>query len=167
MEELSHLDRAGRPRMVEVGGKPETAREATARGEVRMRPQTLARIRAGQLEKGDVLAVAQLAGIQAAKRTWELIPLCHPIPLTGVELEFRLDEARSCVEIRATARAVARTGVEMEALVAVMGAALAIYDMCKAVDREMTITDVWLERKSGGRSGTFVRAAPAEGETGG
>jgi len=145
--------------MVEVGQKPETAREATARGEVRMRPETLARIRAGQISKGDVLAVAQLAGIQAAKRTWEIVPLCHQIPLTGVEMEFRMDEARSCVEIRATARAHARTGVEMEALVAVVAAALAIYDMCKAIDREIVITDVWLERKSGGRSGTFVRTS--------
>jgi len=159
MEDLTHLDRAGRPRMVEVGRKPETAREATARGEVRMRPETLARIQAGQVAKGDVLAVAQLAGIQAAKRTWEIVPLCHQIPLTGVEMEFRMDEARSCVEIRATARAHARTGVEMEALVAVMAAALAIYDMCKAIDREIAITDVWLERKTGGRSGTFVRAS--------
>ncbi|MCS7172812.1 MAG: cyclic pyranopterin monophosphate synthase MoaC [Armatimonadetes bacterium] len=157
MEELTHLDAAGRPRMVDVAEKPETLREATARGEIRMRPETLRRIREGTVAKGDVLAVAQLAGIQAAKRTWELIPLCHAIPLAGVELSFQLDEARSCVEIRATARAVARTGVEMEALVAVMGAALAIYDMCKALDREMVITDVWLERKTGGLSGTFVR----------
>lgn len=158
MEDLTHLDAEGRPRMVDVASKPETLREATARGEIRMRPETLRRIREGTVAKGDVLAVAQLAGIQAAKRTWELIPLCHLIPLAGVELSFRLDEARSCVEIRATARAVARTGVEMEALVAVMGAALAIYDMCKALDREMVITDVWLERKTGGRSGTFERA---------
>ncbi|MDR7416710.1 MAG: cyclic pyranopterin monophosphate synthase MoaC [Armatimonadota bacterium] len=157
MGDLTHLDAAGRPRMVDVAHKPETLREATARGEIRMRRETLRRIQEGTVAKGDVLAVAQLAGIQAAKRTWELIPLCHLIPLAGLEISFRLDEARSCVEIRATARAVARTGVEMEALVAVMGAALAIYDMCKALDREMVITDVWLERKTGGRSGTFER----------
>jgi cyclic pyranopterin phosphate synthase len=144
--------------MVEVGAKPQTAREATARGEVRMKPQTLEMIREGHVQKGDVLAVAQVAGIQAAKRTWEIVPMCHPLPLTGVEMEFDFDDGRSAICIRATARTVARTGVEMEALTAVVAAALCIYDMCKAADREMAIADVWLERKSGGRCGTFERA---------
>jgi cyclic pyranopterin phosphate synthase len=155
---LTHLDEAGRPRMVDVSEKAETLRVATARGEVRLRPETLERIRSGQVAKGDVLAAAQLAAVQGAKRTWELVPLCHPIPLSGVEVAFTLREDPPAVEVRATVRAVARTGVEMEALCAVVSAALCIYDMCKAVDRDMTITDVWLEHKAGGRSGEYRRA---------
>jgi cyclic pyranopterin phosphate synthase len=155
---LTHLDEAGRPRMVDVSEKAETLRVATARGEVRVRPETLERIRSGQVVKGDVLAAAQLAAVQGAKRTWELVPLCHPIPLSGVEVAFTLREDPPAVEVRATVRAVARTGVEMEALCAVVSAALCIYDMCKAVDRDMTITDVWLEHKAGGRSGEYRRA---------
>jgi cyclic pyranopterin phosphate synthase len=155
---LTHLDEAGRPRMVDVSEKAETLRVATARGEVRVRPETLERIRSGQVAKGDVLAAAQLAAVQGAKRTWELVPLCHPIPLSGVEVAFTLREDPPAVEVRATVRAVARTGVEMEALCAVVSAALCIYDMCKAVDRDMTITDVWLEHKAGGRSGEYRRA---------
>ncbi len=155
---LTHLDEAGRPRMVDVSEKAETLRVATARGEVRMRPETLERIRAGKVAKGDVLAAAQLAAVQGAKRTWELVPLCHPIPLSAVEVDFHLRDAPPAVEVRATVRAVARTGVEMEALCAVVTAALCIYDMCKAVDRDMTITDVWLEHKAGGRSGEYRRA---------
>jgi len=155
---LTHLDEAGRPRMVDVSEKAETLRVATARGEVRMRPETLERIRSGQVAKGDVLAAAQLAAVQGAKRTWELVPLCHPIPLSGVEVAFLLREDPPAVEVRATVRAVGRTGVEMEALCAVVTAALCIYDMCKAVDRDMTITDVWLEHKAGGRSGEYRRA---------
>jgi len=155
---LTHLDEAGRPRMVDVSEKAETLRVATARGEVRVRPETLERIRSGQVAKGDVLAAAQLAAVQGAKRTWELLPLCHPIPLSGVEVAFTLREDPPAVEVRATVRAVARTGVEMEALCAVVSAALCIYDMCKAVDRDMTITDVWLEHKAGGRSGEYRRA---------
>jgi len=155
---LTHLDEAGRPRMVDVSEKAETLRVATARGEVRVRPETLERIRSGQVAKGDVLAAAQLAAVQGAKRTWELVPLCHPIPLSGVEVGFSLREDPPAVEVRATVRAVARTGVEMEALCAVLSAALCIYDMCKAVDRDMTITDVWLEHKAGGRSGEYRRA---------
>jgi cyclic pyranopterin phosphate synthase len=155
---LTHLDEAGRPRMVDVSEKAETLRVATARGEVRVRPETLERIRSGQVAKGDVLAAAQLAAVQGAKRTWELVPLCHPIPLSGVEVAFTLREEPPAVEVRATVRAVARTGVEMEALCAVVSAALCIYDMCKAVDRDMTITDVWLEHKAGGRSGEYRRA---------
>ena len=154
---LTHLDEAGRPRMVDVSEKAETLRVATARGEVRVRPETLERIRSGQVAKGDVLAAAQLAAVQGAKRTWELVPLCHPIPLSGVEVAFTLREEPPAVEVRATVRAVARTGVEMEALCAVVSAALCIYDMCKAVDRDMTITDVWLEHKAGGRSGEYRR----------
>ncbi len=154
---LTHLDQSGRPRMVDVSGKAETLREATARGEVRMRAQTLARLRAGQVHKGDVLATAQLAAVQGAKRAWELVPLCHPIPLTGVEVAFHLREDPPAVEVRATVRAVARTGVEMEALCAVVSACLCVYDMCKALDREMAITQVWLEHKSGGRSGEYRR----------
>jgi cyclic pyranopterin phosphate synthase len=155
---LTHLEEAGRPRMVDVSEKAETLRVATARGEVRVRPETLERIRSGQVAKGDVLAAAQLAAVQGAKRTWELVPLCHPIPLSGVEVAFTLREDPPAVEVRATVRAVARTGVEMEALCAVVSAALCIYDMCKAVDRDMTITDVWLEHKAGGRSGEYRRA---------
>lgn len=157
--ELTHLDEAGRPRMVDVSDKAETLRVATARGEVRMRPETLQRIRSGQVAKGDVLAAAQLAAVQGAKRTWELVPLCHPIPLSGVEVEFRLRGDPPAVEIRATVRAVARTGVEMEALCAVLAGALCVYDMCKATDRDMSITDVWLEHKAGGRSGEYRRVA--------
>lgn len=156
-DRLTHLDEAGRPRMVDVSEKAETLRSATARGEVRMRPETLERIRSGQLAKGDVLAAAQLAAVQGAKRTWELVPLCHPIPISGVEVEFRLRDQPAAVEIRATVKAVARTGVEMEALCAVLTAALCVYDMCKAIDRELTITDVWLEHKTGGRSGEYRR----------
>ncbi len=156
--ELTHLDEAGRPRMVDVSDKAETLRVATARGEVRMRPETLQRIRSGQVAKGDVLAAAQLAAVQGAKRTWELVPLCHPIPISGVEVEFRLRDDPPAVEIRATVRAVARTGVEMEALCAVLAGALCVYDMCKAADRDMSITDVWLEHKAGGRSGEYRRA---------
>lgn len=156
-DRLTHLDEAGRPRMVDVSEKAETLRSATARGEVRMRPETLERIRSGQVAKGDVLAAAQLAAVQGVKRTWELVPLCHPIPISGVEVEFGLRERPAAVEIRATVKAVARTGVEMEALCAVLAAALCIYDMCKAIDRELTITEVWLEHKTGGRSGEYRR----------
>ena len=156
--ELTHFDEAGRARMVDVGAKAETAREAIAEGEIHMQPETLARIRAGQVAKGDVLAVAQVAGIMAAKQTPQIIPMCHTLLLTGVELAFRLDEPRSAVTIRATVRTVGKTGAEMEALTAVSAAALTIYDMCKAVDREMTIHNIRLMRKSGGKSGVFERA---------
>jgi cyclic pyranopterin phosphate synthase len=141
--------------MVDVGGKPDTVREAVARAEVVMRPETAALIQAGGLPKGDVLAVARLAGIMGAKRTPDLIPLCHPIMLTGADVSFRWDEARSRLQIEAAARTVGKTGVEMEALTAVTVAALAVYDMCKAVDREMRIEAIRLVRKTGGRSGTF------------
>ena len=153
---LTHLDEQGRARMVEVGAKPETVREAVARGSIVMRPETLALIRRGGVEKGDVLATARLAGIMGAKQTPQLIPLCHPIPLTHVDVEFAFDESRSAIDITAAARAVARTGVEMEALTAVAVAALTIYDMAKAADRAMRIEGVRLVRKSVGRSGDIV-----------
>ena len=141
--------------MVDVGEKADTAREAEARGAVVMQPETAALIRSGAAAKGDVLAVARIAGIMAAKRTAELIPLCHPLPLTGSEVEFEWDESGSTLVIRAVARTVGKTGVEMEALTAVSVAALTIYDMCKAVDRGMRIEAIRLTRKSGGKSGTY------------
>jgi cyclic pyranopterin phosphate synthase len=143
--------------MVDVSWKPASARAAVARGEVRMLPATLGRIKANTVAKGDVLAVAQVAGVQAAKRTDELIPLAHPLSLTSVGLAFRLAEHRSAVEIEATVSTVAPTGVEMEALVAVSAAALTIYDMCKAVDRGMTIERIRLVRKTGGQGGDYRR----------
>ena len=155
---LTHLDRRGRVRMVDVGEKPVTRREALARGAVKMEPATLDAIVGGRLEKGEALAAARLAGIMAAKRTHELIPLCHQIPLEVVEIEFRPDPARATLHIQARAATVARTGVEMEALVALSAAALTIYDMAKAIDRAMTIDSIRLVGKSGGRSGTFKRA---------
>jgi cyclic pyranopterin phosphate synthase len=155
--ELTHFDEAGRARMVDVGSKADTAREAIAEGEIHMRAETLARIRSGQVAKGDVLAVAQVAGIMAAKQTSQVIPMCHTLLLTGIELAFQLDETRSAVIIRAAVRTVGKTGAEMEALTAVSAAALTIYDMCKAVDREMTIHNIRLMRKSGGKSGIFER----------
>ncbi|MGH7263461.1 MAG: cyclic pyranopterin monophosphate synthase MoaC [Candidatus Rokuibacteriota bacterium] len=154
---MTHLDREGQARMVDVSAKPETAREARARLTVRMRPATLAAIRAGTLAKGDVLAVARLAGIMAAKRTAELIPLCHPLRLTGIDVRFVLDRARSAVRVETAVRTVEKTGVEMEALTAAAGAGLAIYDMAKAIDRGMVLTDLCLVAKSGGRSGHWAR----------
>lgn len=153
MEELTHLNAQGRARMVDVSGKQETAREATAGGRVVMAPQTVERIRRGSMAKGDVLAVAQVAGIQAAKHCWELIPMCHQVPLAGVDLSFTLTE--TSVEIRATARCRGVTGVEMEALTAVSAAALTIYDMCKAVQKDMRIEQIRLLQKTGGKSGDY------------
>ena len=153
---LSHFDESGASRMVDVGGKPVTDREARASAVVRLRPETLALIRDRKLSKGDVLEVARLAGIMAAKKTADLIPLCHPLPLTSVKIDFSFP-AGDAVRIEATVRVSARTGVEMEALTAVSVAALAVYDMCKAVDRGMTIEAVRLEEKAGGASGHFVR----------
>jgi len=157
MAELTHLDERGRARMVDVSSKDRTVREAVASGCVRMAPETLARIQDGSLEKGDVLAVARIAGIQAAKRTPELIPLCHPVALTSVRVELAADEEAGALTITAVARAADRTGVEMEALTAVAVAALCVYDMCKAIDREMTIEGVRLLEKRGGRSGHWAR----------
>ena len=157
MSSLSHLDESGRAHMVDVSAKDDTHREATARGRILMRPETLALVERGAMEKGDVLAVAQVGGIMAAKQTGSLIPMCHPLPITGVDLRFEFDREASSIEIEATARIVAKTGVEMEALTAVSVAALTIYDMCKAVDRAMVIDGIRLIRKSGGKSGDFVR----------
>jgi len=155
---LSHLDAKGRARMVDVSGKPMTRRVCVARGEVRMAPETLARISAGSLPKGDVLATARIAGIQAAKRTDEWIPLCHTLPLDSLEVDLLPDPAGSRVRIEARASVQARTGVEMEALVAVAAAGLTIYDMCKAIDRGITLEGVRLVRKSGGKSGDWTRS---------
>jgi cyclic pyranopterin phosphate synthase len=154
---LSHIDRQGRVRMVDIGDKPVTRREAVARAVVAMRAETLEAIIGGALKKGEVLAAARLAGIMAAKRTHELIPLCHQIPLEVVEIDFYPARERSELEIEARAVTDARTGVEMEALVAVSAAALTIYDMAKAIDRAMVIGGVRLIRKTGGRSGDFIR----------
>jgi len=159
--ELTHFDEAGRARMVDVGAKEDTQREAVARGTIRMQPETLRRIRQGQVAKGDVLAVAQVAGIMAAKRTPDMIPMCHQILLTGVDLAFVLDDEASSIHITATVHTFGKTGAEMEALTTVSIAALTIYDMCKAVDREMTIDNICLVRKSGGKSGVFTRDLPA------
>jgi cyclic pyranopterin phosphate synthase len=150
---LTHVDPAGRPRMVDVSAKAETAREAVAKGTVHMSAKTLALITSGQAAKGDVLTTAQLAGIMAAKRTHELIPLCHPLPLTSIDVSLEPDEKRSAVDITATVRTTAKTGVEMEALTAVSVAALTVYDMLKAAQRDMRIGDIRLVRKTGGRSG--------------
>ncbi|HAL47993.1 MAG: cyclic pyranopterin monophosphate synthase MoaC [Chloroflexi bacterium] len=150
---LTHVDESGKAQMVDVGQKPDTDREAIARGAVTMQPATLALIESNGFKKGDVLGVARLAGIMGAKRTSDLIPLCHPLPLTNVSVEFELDSDRNSVDITATASTTAKTGVEMEAMTAVSIAALTVYDMCKAVDRGMRIEAVRLVRKSGGRSG--------------
>ena len=152
---LTHFDDGGNARMVDVGGKAETERVAVARASVTMQPGTLALIRDGKAAKGDVLAVAQLAGIMAAKKTPDLIPLCHPLALSSVDVRLSLDAARNAVDIEATYKLKGRTGVEMEALTAASVAALTVYDMCKAVDRGMVISDVRLLHKSGGKSGTF------------
>lgn len=156
MDPLSHFDGHGASRMVDVGAKDVTVRIARASGRVEMRPETLRLVRQGKAAKGDVLGVARLAGIMAAKRTAELVPLCHPVPLDSVSVQFEFPDAAT-VAIEAEARATYRTGVEMEALVAVSLAALTIYDMCKSVDRGVVIRQVQLEEKSGGRSGHFVR----------
>jgi cyclic pyranopterin phosphate synthase len=155
MARFSHFDAEGKAVMVDVTAKPDSERVAVAAGSVTMAPETLALIRDGGVQKGDVLAVARLAGIMAAKRTPDLIPLCHPLQLTSVELELSLDPARNAVDIAATCRLTGKTGVEMEALTAVSVAALTIYDMCKAVDRAMRIGEIRLIHKSGGKSGVY------------
>jgi cyclic pyranopterin phosphate synthase len=155
MSDLTHFDDRGNARMVDVGDKDATERVATAKASVIMQPATLKLIRDKKAAKGDVLAVAQLAGIMAAKKTPDLIPLCHPLSLSSVEVTLTLDEKRNTVDIEATAKLKGKTGVEMEALTAAAIAALTVYDMCKAVDRGMVITDVKLLHKSGGKSGTF------------
>jgi cyclic pyranopterin phosphate synthase len=164
---LSHLDADGKARMVSVAEKPVTHRVCVARGEVRMSPATLRRIAKGDVPKGDVLATARLAGIQAAKRTADWIPLAHPLPLDAIDIAFVPDRAKARVRIEARVEAHARTGVEMEALVAVAAAGLTLYDMCKALDRSMTVEGVRLVQKSGGKSGLWQRAGevrlPARG----
>jgi cyclic pyranopterin phosphate synthase len=158
MPPLTHFDETGDAHMVDVGAKAETRRVAVADGCIRMRPETLALIAAGGHAKGDVLGIARIAAIMAAKRTADLVPLCHPLPLTRIAVQFRLDEVNTAVCCEATAETVGRTGVEMEALTAVQVGLLTIYDMCKAVDRAMVINDVRLKHKSGGKSGTWDRA---------
>ena len=155
---LTHFDDSGNAHMVDVGAKGETERVAVARASVTMQPATIKLIAAKKAAKGDVLAVAQLAGIMAAKRTPELIPLCHPLALNSVDVKLSLDARRNAVDIEATCRLKGRTGVEMEALTAVSVAALTVYDMCKSVDRAMTIERIRLEEKSGGKSGHYQRA---------
>ena len=155
-EKLTHFDERGAARMVDVGGKAETRRTATAAGYIRMLPATLQIVASGKAKKGDVLGVARIAAIQAAKKTSELIPLCHPVPLTSVEVDFTLDKKASRIECRATVECTARTGVEMEALTAVQVGLLTIYDMCKAVDRGMTMEGIRLLEKRGGKSGDYV-----------
>jgi cyclic pyranopterin phosphate synthase len=157
---LTHFDAQGAAHMVDVGAKDETHRVATARGRIAMQPATLELIRQGTARKGDVIGVARIAAIQAAKRTADLIPLCHPIPLTRVTAEFELDAATSTVTLTVTAETRGRTGVEMEALTAVSVGLLTVYDMCKAVDRGMRIEAIGLAAKSGGRSGTWTAETP-------
>jgi cyclic pyranopterin phosphate synthase len=157
MEKLSHLDDQGRARMVDVSAKEVTSRIAVARGAIHMRSETLELIREGRLEKGDVFSVARVAAIMAAKKTSELIPMCHPLNLTSVEIELTAEDQPPRVEIEASVRVSGKTGVEMEAMTAVATAGLTIYDMCKAVDREMTIGEIRLVKKSGGKSGSFSR----------
>lgn len=157
MAELTHLDASGTARMVDVGDKPETTREALAEALVSMQPETFALLQRGGHAKGDVLTVARIAGIQAAKRCSDLIPLCHPLALSKVDVDFQLDPESHCVRIRALCRVNARTGVEMEALTAASVAALTIYDMCKAVDRGMRIGNLGLVEKRGGASGHWSR----------
>jgi cyclic pyranopterin phosphate synthase len=157
MKSFTHLDEKGRARMVDVTEKEITLRQATARGAIVMKPETFRLIVTGGIEKGDVLGVAKIAGIMGAKQTAELIPMCHPLDITNVAIDFKPIEEQHRIEIEARVKLQGRTGVEMEALTAVAVAALTIYDMCKAVDREMVISDIRLVEKQGGKSGHFVR----------
>ena len=155
MEELTHIDAQGRPRMVDITQKSDTQREAVAKGRVKMQATTFDQLKKGAMPKGDVLAVAQLAGIMAAKQTPHIIPLCHPLLIGDIKVEFSLDKDNSAVEITATVKSIGKTGVEMEALTATAVAALTIYDMCKAADRSMRIEGIRLIKKSGGKSGAI------------
>ncbi|OXS61597.1 cyclic pyranopterin monophosphate synthase MoaC [Cohnella sp. CIP 111063] len=157
-EPLTHFNDQGRARMVDVSGKADTVRVAVAEGHVKMAPETLRRIRERSVAKGDVLAVAQIAGIQAAKRTSDWIPMCHPLPLTGVDIRFA-DDGAETLTITAEVKTTGKTGVEMEALTAVSAAALTVYDMCKALQKDMVIGSVALLSKTGGKSGDYVRSA--------
>jgi cyclic pyranopterin phosphate synthase len=156
MEKLTHIDKQGRPKMVDVSSKPVTERRAVAKGVVRMKPETLALIKKGGTKKGEVLTTAQLAGIMAAKKTPELIPLCHPVPIDEVTVDFKLDEESSAIEITAVAKSTGRTGVEMEAMTAAAVAALTIYDMAKGLERGIKIDNIRLVYKSGGKSGKIT-----------
>ena len=161
-KKLTHFDESGRAKMVDVTGKDVTAREAVAKGSILMKPETLRLIRNGEIKKGDVLAVAQVAGIMGAKKTPDVIPMCHPLMLTGVKMDFDIDEGPngeglSTINIHATVKTKGQTGVEMEALTAVSIVALTIYDMCKAADKEMVIGETYLLSKKGGKSGPYVR----------
>ena len=155
--ELTHINDQGRAKMVDVSEKQETYREAIAYGSIYMKKETLERIKEGTIVKGDVLSVAQVGGIMGAKKTSDIIPMCHPIMISGCDINFSLDFVKNRVEITATARTIGQTGIEMEAMCAVSIAALTIYDMCKAIDREMIVSDIMLIKKSGGKSGTFER----------
>jgi cyclic pyranopterin monophosphate synthase len=161
MGELSHADSSGQARMVDVSDKAVTARYARASGSIRMKPETLEAIRRNSLAKGDVLSVARVAGVLAAKRTAELIPLCHTLPLSDIQVDLTLDDSLPGVRCEAVARTTAQTGVEMEAITAVAIALVTIYDMAKAIDRDMLIGDISLQEKSGGRSGSWKRSAEA------
>lgn len=163
MKKFTHIDRLGRPKMVDVSSKPLTEREAVAKGSVYMKKETFNLIREGKVSKGDVLSVAKIAGIMAAKKTSGIIPLCHPLNITSVDIDFRLDAKRNRIEIESRVKIAGQTGVEMEALTAVSAAALTIYDMCKAVDKEMTISDIMLMEKRGGKSGEFKRIQKGRG----
>ena len=159
-ERLTHLDEAGRARMVDVGDKQTTHRQAVAQGRIRMQPETLRRAIAGDLPKGDVRAIAEIAGVMAGKKTSDLIPLCHPLALTSLRVDIKPDESIPRFAVSAHARVNGQTGVEMEALTAVSVACLTLYDMLKAIDRRMTIEDITLAEKHGGASGSYVRAQP-------
>lgn len=160
MPKLTHFDKTGRAQMVDVSRKKETLREAIVKGSIYMKPATFEKIISGKIAKGDVLSVAKVAGIMAAKRTSDIIPMCHPLNLSYVEINFFPHEKESRIEIEAKVRIKARTGVEMEALVAVAAAGLTIYDMCKAIDRGMVLSDIHLAKKTGGKSGTYTVGSP-------
>ena len=157
MPKLTHIDKYGKARMVDVTAKKITTREAVAKGSIFMKHATLQAVITNDIKKGDVLGVARIAGIMAAKKAGDVIPLCHPLNITSVDISFEPQPMRKCVDITATVRVTSQTGVEMEALTAVSVAALTIYDMCKAIDKEMTISNIRLVKKTGGRSGTFIR----------
>jgi cyclic pyranopterin phosphate synthase len=157
MKNPTHFDKEGQAKMVDISAKSDTVREAVARGIIYMKPETFRMIQDKEISKGDVLSVARIAGIMAVKKTPDLIPMCHSINITGVDIMFRPIEEKSCIEIEAAVKTVGRTGVEMDALVTVSVTALTIYDMCKSMDRDMTIADICLIKKSGGKSGTYTR----------
>lgn len=157
MDELTHINEEGRARMVDVSGKHDTVRVAVARGDVTMLPETLERVANGGIAKGDVLAVAQVAGIMAAKQTWQLVPMCHPLLLTGIDITFAFDWELHRLDVEAKVGTTGKTGVEMEALTAVSVAALTVYDMCKAIDKNMVVGNIRLVEKQGGKSGLFLR----------